>query len=385
MRTYPPLMAVLFLLAACQPVAPPAEVLRSVRVQTVQLGQVSAVHEYAGEIRGRTESRLGFRVGGKLVQRFVNVGDRIKSGQLLAKIDSRDLSLSLDAARAAVQTAKVQYDLALAELKRYQSLRDQGFISGAELDRRESVVRSASAQLEQAKAQANAQENQVSYSMLHADEPGVVVAVEAEPGAVMAAGAPVIRVALDGPRDVVFAVPEDRVDALRQSSQRGSAFAVRLWGEGDRTFPVTIREVAASADAATRTFTVKADVGSAKVKLGQTATVFETRQVETTDTPADVARLPLSSVFEFGGRSNVWLLTDEMTVKRQPVTVIGADGNAALIGSGLKSGQTVVTAGVHVLTDGQKVRRYVEPKRPGGTTGQKGGLTPTAASVPATR
>ena len=198
------------------------------------------------------------------------------------------------------------------------------------------------------------QSNQARYTNLVADGPGVVTAVEAEPGAVLAAGTPVLRVAQDGPRDVVFAVPEQQAGPLRALEGKRGALQVRVWGAGDAPLPATVREVSAAADPSTRTFLVKADIGRADARLGQTATV-------TLPVPAasGAFKLPLAAMFEQQGQSHVWLLdTTAMTVRAQPVKVAGAEGNMVLIASGLAAGQTVVSAGAHTLTAGQKVSLY---------------------------
>ncbi|HEU4459032.1 MAG TPA: efflux RND transporter periplasmic adaptor subunit [Methylibium sp.] len=342
------------LLAACSKPAPAPEPLRSVRTMVVAEGRAGGTHEYAGEVRARVESRLGFRVGGKIVRRAVDLGDSVKAGALLAQLDPQDLRLSQDSARAALGSAQAQHDLAAADFKRYQELLAQGFISAAELERREATLKAARATLEQARAQVAVQGNQAAYASLVADASGVITAVEAEPGQVVAAGAPVVRLAHDGPRDVVFSVPEDQQAWVRSFEGKPGALKVRLWGADD-VLPATVREVAAATDASTRTFLVKADIGRAPVKLGLTATA----QIER---PAadGVIKLPLAAVFESGGRSAVWVLDAQtMKVAAQPVQLAGADGNEVVIAAGLKPGAEVVTAGVHVLSPGQTVRRYL--------------------------
>lgn len=356
MRGTPLLILVLacVVTAGCtrQPTAP--EPVRAVRTLTVGAQANGWNIDYAAEVRARTESRLSFRVGGKMVSRAVEVGDTVKAGQLLASLDPQDLRLSQDAARSGLHAAKVNADQAAADFKRFKELREQGFISTAELERRETTYQAAQAQFEQARAQSGVQTNQARYSALIADVSGVVTAVEAEPGAVLAAGAPVLRLAQAGPRDVVFAVPEQHADRVRALLGQAGALQVRLWGAGDRSLPATVREVAAAADPATRTFTVKADVGRADVRLGQTATVSLT-----VPATAGVLKLPLAAVFEQQGKSCVWLLdTTAMTVKAQPIQVVGAEGNLVLVGAGLVAGQTIVSAGAHTLTPGQKVALY---------------------------
>ncbi len=362
-----PLLLALFtapLLWACSP-PPPAEApLRAVRTMTVQPGQAGLTHEYAAEIRARTESRLGFQVGGKLIERMVNVGDQVGAGRALARLDTRDLALGQQAARAAVQAAQVQVELNQADYQRYKELRDKGFISGAELERRETTLKASRAALEQARAQAGVQDNQAGYALLTAAAPGVITSVEAEPGAVLSAGTTVLRLAHDGPRDAVFNVPEDRVDSVRALLGRPGALALRPWGAGDKALPATLREVSAAADPATRTFQVKADIGSSALRLGQTATIAIAAPVSPAQAGA-VFRLPLAAVFERGGQPMVWRVDRaSMLVQARPVTVAGAEGNLVLIGAGLAAGESVVTAGVHTLNEGQKVRWYQEPSAP---------------------
>jgi membrane fusion protein, multidrug efflux system len=339
----------------CSRAAPEPVPVRAVRTLTVGEGAEGSSVDYAAEVRARTESRLSFRVAGKMVSREVDIGDSVKPRQVLARLDPQDLRLGQQAARSAVEAAQVNADQAAADFKRFRELRDQGFISAAELDRRESALKAALAQLQQARAQAGVQSNQARYSALVADVGGVVTAVEAEPGAVLAAGAPVLRLAHDGPRDVVFSVPEQQAAALRALEGQAGALRVRLWGADDAPLPATVREVAAAADPVTRTFVVKADIGAAAaLKLGQTATVSLPLPAR-----SGVLRLPLAAVFEHQGRSSVWLLDPaSMTVRPQPVQVAGAEGNRVLVADGLRAGQVVVTAGVHTLAPGQKVALY---------------------------
>jgi len=343
------------LMAACSKAPPAPEPVRAVRTMTVAAGEAGGTHDFAAEVRPRTESRLGFRVAGKMVSRSVEAGQRVRAGQALARLDAGDLRLGQEAAAAAAQAATTQYELAAAEFKRFQDLRAQGFISAWELERRETALKATQAQAEQARAQAEVQRNQAGYATLTATADGVITAVEAEPGAVLAAGTPVLRLAHDGPRDAVFTVPEDGVAAARALLGRQGALQVRVWGAAG-SLPATVREVAAAADPATRTFQIKADLGAAAVQLGQTLTVsiaLPRRE--------GIARLPLTAVMQQQGRPAVWLVdTASMTVKVQPVSVAGADGNDVIVASGLQPGQRVVTAGVHVLTPGQKVKLYGE-------------------------
>lgn len=357
-----PVLMLALLLGACSRPEVPQEPVRAVKLMTVSRGALQAHAGYAGEVRARTESRLGFRVGGKLVQRPVEVGQRVTAGQLLAQLDAQDLALVAQAAQAQVVAAQTQRDLAAADFKRFADLKTQGFVSGAEIERRQATLDAAEATLRQARAQGAVQGHQAAYARLLADGPGVVLAVEAEVGQVVAAGAPVVRVARDGVRDAVIAVPEDQLSRVRV----GQPAQVRLWSAGQATtapFTAQVRELAASADPVTRTFQVKLALpADAQVALGATVNVlFDGEPVAATARPI---RLPTSALIRASGGkasdSAVWVFDPAgSTVSMRTVVVAGADGNELLIASGLKEGEEVVAAGVHVLSPGQKVTRFV--------------------------
>ena len=331
----------LLMLGACSKSAPAPEPVRAVKTVVIAPATAGSNYEYAAEIRARVESRLGFRVGGKMVERPVNVGDTVKAGQVLARLDPRDLRLGEDVARAAVASAAVNLQQAEADFKRYGDLRDQGFISGAELERRETTLKVAQAQLAQARAQSGVQGNQAAYAALTADAGGVITGVDVEPGMVVAAGAPVLRLAHDGPRDVVFSVPEDKVALVQAVAARQGSVRVRLWSSSGGDVPATIREISAAADPATRTFLVKADLGSAAApRLGQTATV-----AIAAPRLGGVARVPLSALKEHQGGTSVWIVDPaSMTAMARPVQIGGAEGNEAIVLAGLLPGDRVVTA-----------------------------------------
>ncbi len=357
------LLVTLLTLGACSKVPPAPEPVRAVKTMIVQPTTSAGAYEYSGEIRARVESRLGFRVGGKMTERSANLGDAVRAGQVLARLDPRDLRLGQDVAVAAVASAEVSLRQSDSDFKRYRDLRDQGFISNAELERRETTLKVAQAQLQQARAQSGVQGNQAAYAALVADADGVVTGVEVDPGTVVAAGTPVLRLAHDGPRDVVFSVPEDKVDMIQALAARKGSVRVRFWGTGTPQIEARVREVAAAADPTTRTFLVKADLGEAApaaLRLGQTANVA-------IDGPrlAGVARVPLSALKEDHGKSTVWMVdAASMTTVARPVLVGGAEGNEAIVVAGLAAGDRIVTAGVHMLSPGQKVRLYADPEAP---------------------
>jgi RND family efflux transporter MFP subunit len=348
-------LAAAALLGACSRPAPPEEPVRSVKLLTVGVAALQSSLEYSGEVRARVESRLGFRVAGKIVQRQAELGQHVRAGQVLAQLDPRDYQLAADAARAQLQSATTQRDLAAADYQRYQALKDQNFISGAELERRDATLKAAQATLDQARAQLSAQGNQAGYTTLVADVSGVVTGIDAEPGQVVAAGTPVVRIAQDGPRDVVFAVPEDKVRLMAP----GSEVAVRGWSSGTE-LTGRVREVAASADAATRTYQVKVAVEGTQVPaLG--ATVYVTpRALSHAGVPA--IKLPTSALRQEGQATAVWVYDPASgTVRSQVVQIATADGNDAVVATGLTPGMQVVATGVHVLSPGQKVLVY-QPK-----------------------
>lgn len=348
------LFAATLVLAACSRPAPVEEPVRAVKVMTVRLGGLQATQEFSGEVRPRIESRLGFRVAGKLVSREVELGQRVKAGQVLARLDPQDYRLAADAAQAQLGAAVTNRDLAAADFKRFKELREQNFISGAELERREASLKAAQAQVDQAQAQLAAQRNQGAYTSLVADAPGVVTAIEAETGQVVSAGQPVVRVAQDGARDAVFAVPEDKLNLMRQ----GSAVEVSVW-PGQTQLAGRVRELSASADPVTRTYQVKVALeGRQLPPLGATVTVQPKVRSEERNS---AIKLPTSALRQDGQATAVWVLdTKSMTVQSQPVQIATADGNEAVIAAGLHEGQQVVVAGVHVLSPGQKVTLYQE-------------------------
>jgi RND family efflux transporter MFP subunit len=340
----------LVLLAACSKDAPPQEEVRPVRALTLAAGGAQATTEFSGDVRPRYESRLGFRVGGKISARKVDVGTTVKRGTLLMQLDPQDLRLGQAQAQANLRAAQTNSDLARAELKRYQDLRSQNFVSQAVLDQKLAASRSSQASVEAARAQLREQANQTGYASLESDTDGVVTSIDAEVGQVVAAGAPVVRVARTDEKEVVIGVPEDQVDELRQVGE----VRVRLWADPNRAIVGRIREVSPVADAATRTYTVKVSIpASEEVRLGMTAVVQLVRQ-SAAGAGAQL-RVPLSSLVQNKGASAVWVI-ENGAVKLQPVQVGGVAGNDVLLTGGVRAGQVIVTAGVTLLKNGQKVK-----------------------------
>lgn len=338
----------LALLAACSKPVEKAEEIRPVRAIQLAAGNVDVAAEFSGEVRARIESRLGFRVGGKIIARKVDVGAIVKRGQVLMQLDPQDMQLAQAQANAGLKAAESNRDLARAELKRYQDLREKNFVSQAVLDSKETAFKAAQASYEQALAAFRNQSNQAGYTTLVSDVDGVVTGVDAEVGQVVAPGTPVVRVARTGEKEIVIGIPEDKVDVLRRMTD----VRVRTWARPDEIIPGKLRELSPVADPATRTYTAKIAIPNAPdhVKLGMTAYVaFSTKSQNAMIT------LPLTALFQDKSATAVWVV-ENGAVKAVPVQVAGSSGNEIVVAAGISPGQTIVTAGVNLLKPGQKVK-----------------------------
>ncbi|MES2126705.1 MAG: efflux RND transporter periplasmic adaptor subunit [Pseudomonadota bacterium] len=338
----------LVLLSACSKPAEKAEDIRPVRAVLLTENSVDVNAEFSGEVRPRVESRLGFRVGGKITSRKVDVGSVVKHGDVLMQLDPQDLQLSQAQANAALRAAETNRDLAKAELKRYQDLRDKNFVSQAVLDTKVSAFKAAQASVDSSQAAYHGQSNQAGYATLVSDVDGVVTAVDAEVGQVVTPGMPVVRVAKSGEMEIVIGIPEDKVETLRKVAD----VQVRLWANPKEIIAGKIREVSPIADPQTRTYTVKVSMPQtpADAKLGMTALVqFSSK------TPNPVIRVPLTALFHEKAKTSVWIV-ENGAVRLVPVQIGGTSGNEILLIGGVKAGQTVVTAGVNQLKNGQKVK-----------------------------
>jgi RND family efflux transporter MFP subunit len=336
-------------LTGCARPQPSGEDVRPVRAVTVSPQVAATAAELAGEVRPRIEARVGFQVAGRIARRLVEVGQTVQSGQVLATLDPSDYQLGLAAARAQVSAAQVDRDQQRIDYKRFEELSKQGFISGADLERRKANLDAAEARYAQAAAQADVSGNQAAYSTLRAPAPGVVTGLDAEAGQVVTAGQSVVRIARTEEREVAVSIPEGQLETLRRITD----VHVRLWAS-DKTLHGRVREIAPMADPSTRTYPARITLVDApsSVALGMSATVLF-------DTPlaSSVIALPLQALFKEGDSTYVWVLDrHEMTVKRSAITLANVSGNDVVVGSGVAPGDTVVTAGVHLLKPGQKVK-----------------------------
>lgn len=352
-------------LAACQPKAAsaPQEVIRPVKtivVGTLGAANAEAGGSYSAEIRPQIESQLGFRVGGKVIERLVDIGTAVKKDQPLMRLDPTDLQLSANAAQAQVAVAKANDDVAQAAFKRAQDMAKQNFISAGALDQAMGTANASKAALAAAQATSNLGANATQYGVLRADADGVVTALLAEVGQVVAAGTPVLKVAAGRNKDVVFAVPETIAGQIK----RGTLLQVQLWAKTGLTLPATVRDVSVIADSLTRTYAIKASLQDTNnlAPLGATAAVTINRKAMTAKTSSSVDWLtvPLSSLVESKGKVAVWVVEGGVAKKREvtvssALSAAGADEQVAVT-SGLAAGSVVVTAGIHTLLEGQKVR-----------------------------
>lgn len=338
------------LLAACTEAAEkkPPEDVRTVRV--LKIGAAEAVRriEYAGEVRPRHETRLGFRVPGKIVERRVEVGSRVKPGDVVARLDAADLALAEKTAAAQLAAVQAERDLAEADFRRYADLRAKSFISQAEYDRRANAFHTAESRLAAARAQQRQAANQVAYATLVADTAGVITAIEAEAGQVVAAGQAVARLARPGEKEVAFAVPESQ----RQLFEGPARIEVALNARPGRTWKAKLRELSPAADPATRTYTARATILDAgdDVELGMSA-----RAVLALDAPAGRIEVPIAALHSRGDRPQVFVVMGG-TVQLRDVKTAGVHGERVAIASGLQPGDVVVVAGANLLRPGQRVR-----------------------------
>jgi RND family efflux transporter MFP subunit len=345
------LAAVVLLLAACSPApseAPPAS--RPVKTLVVAAEPIDRVSQYAGEVRARYEISLAFRVGGKIIERQAEIGQQVEADQTLMQLDSGDLALNQQALRAQLTAAEADRDQAQSKLNRAKALLVRNLISRNDFDSLKGAYDTAQARVQQAESQLSGGARQTGYAQLRTDQAGVITALHAEVGQVVAAGQPVINLALPGEKEVAISVPENRRDEL----QIGEEVQISLWSAPGRLYSGQVRETAPLADPLTRTYAVKItfiDPDSA-VQLGMTASVRASRRLA-----APAIRLPLTALIEHEGQPAVWVVDPQtLKVARRTVHLGEFHGDQVIVASGLAPGQRVVTAGVHKLYPDQPVR-----------------------------
>ena len=337
------------LLAGCEAnTAPAPRSERPVQVQRVAFEGNGSTREFVGVVRARYETDLGFRVAGKIVTRVVNVGDRVRAGDVVARLDPQDLALQVESTEAELAAATSNLAQAAADLERYTTLKGKGFASIADFDRKKAANDEAEGRLQRAKRALDLARNALGYADLKADADGVITATLAEAGQVVAIGQAVARLAHQGEKEAVVALPETWLGEARKATA-----TVELWSERGRSFDARLRELSPQADAMTRTYAARFTIAETddSVAFGMTATVRLSRLAD-----GRVARLPLSAILNRGSGPSVYAIDRTGALVLRPVTVASFTENVALVTSGISDGDQVVTLGVQKLEAGLKVR-----------------------------
>jgi RND family efflux transporter MFP subunit len=346
------LLLLLPALAACRAETPAAAAdtapaPRPVQVAEVQLAPAAGAAAYTGTVRARHEVDLGFRTGGRIVQRLVELGDTVEAGQELARLDPADLGLALRSAEADLAAAEAQARQAANDAARSRALLAAGHVATAFDDQRQAAARAAAERVTSARAALDLARNRLSYATLRAPTAGVVTALLAEAGQVVPEGQPVLRLADPSQRELLVRVPESGLAAL------GTAAAeARFWARPDITLPATLRELAPQAEGALRTYTARFALPAAPgwVALGMTGTVRLATEA------APVATLPLGALHDRGAGPMVWRVTPEGRVEAVPVAVRSLTETTAEVTASLQPGERVVALGPQLLDPASRVR-----------------------------
>jgi len=329
----------------------PHQISRPVKVARI-VDQADSMMSFAGDVRARYETMLSFRVAGKLLARQIDVGDRVRKGQVLARLDQSDYRFAVQDLHAQLASAVADRDFLRDDVARYRELLAQKVTSPPEFDRHQTAYTTARERATALEAQLGHAVNQLAYTELRADRDGVVTALEVETGQVVSAGQAIVKLAQLDEKDIHFDVPEHRLPGLK----RRQAISINLWADHDRRLKGHIREIASAADPASRTYRVKAALleNQDAAQLGMTATVWIP-----SNTPS-LMTVPLSALFtpqNKPGQPHVWLVDEQTsTVRSVPVQVGDTLEGERIAVTGLASGQLLVSAGVQRLTEGQAVR-----------------------------
>jgi RND family efflux transporter MFP subunit len=323
--------------------------LRAVVAQSVVFEPMASNRSFVGVVRPRTESDLGFRVSGKVAERLVQAGERVSSGQALARLDTVDLNLQLEQAQAEFNAAKASLVQAEAEDRRIGLLRREGWSTASSAEKQRALVEEAKGRMNRGERSVSLASNSMAYATLKADADGIVTATLVEPGQVVAAGIPAIRLAKVDSREAVAAIPEAVVDRVKTAKAE-----VSLWSEPGKVFQAKLRELSPSADPTTRTYQARFTIiePPPSLEFGLTATVT------LSDPDSErVARLPLSALFNQGQGASVFVVnpaTGALSLK--PVEVVAYESNDVVLRKGVSAGDMVVTLGVQKLDISQRVR-----------------------------
>lgn len=356
-------MSMLVALTACgngEPAATPPRPVLVARADAAAGPLPVALTAFAGEIRAREETTLSFRVGGKLARRFVDAGDRVRKGDVLAELDPEDLRLQSDGFEAQFVAAEAQLARTRADHARFAALAKDQLVSRSSLDQQTAALRAAEGQARAARAQRDVARNQSGYASLLASADGVIATRIAEVGQVLAPGQTVFSFVVEGEREVAFALPESNIREFRV----GQAALVELWNSEAPPLSAKIREISPVADPITRTYAARASLAPEHVDavaLGQSARVFIVGAG-----PVGALTVPLSAVQrDAGGRTMVWV-ADPKSQRARPVLVVAGSyaADSVPILSGLKPTDWVVIAGGHLLHADQVVLPVDRSNRP---------------------
>lgn len=320
-----------------------------VRAATLQ-GATAGSRSFTGTVAARVQSDLGFRVSGKVLERFVDTGQAVKQGQLLMRIDTADLKLAVHAQQEAVAAARALAKQTAADEARYRNLLGTGVISASTYDQAKAAADAAKAQLNAAAAQAEVARNASRYAELVADADGIVMDTLAEPGQVVSAGQVVVRVARAGPREAVIQLPETLRPAV------GSVGQAALFGKEGITVPTKLRQLSNAADRLTRTFEARYVLEGelADAPLGATITIHIP---DGHSTASGDFQVPIGALFDAGKGPGVWVINGEPAkVVWRPVAVQRVSDEGARITGQLKPGERIVALGAHLLHEGEQVR-----------------------------
>jgi RND family efflux transporter MFP subunit len=326
--------------------APEIRPVRTVVAASTESGEAVVL---TGHVAAETEASLGFRIGGRVIQRLVNVGDHVETGQDLAKLDPQDEVNALRSVEAALAAARAGLTLSRDTFERQRQLLAGGHVSRAVFDQAQKELQTAQANVDDAEARLTNQALRVSWTILQADAPGTVSSIGAEPGEVVQPGQLIVRLARHDGRDAVFDVPA----RLLREAPSSAEISVRLADDPSIVATGRVREVATQADPATRTFEVKVGLTDppAEMRLGSTVT----GTLRLTSEPAVI--IPAAALTSLNGQPAVWLVDPEkLTVALRNVETARFDPDTVIIEHGIEIGDIVVTAGVHALHPGQKVR-----------------------------
>jgi len=342
-------VALLALLAACSSEAPPPSPPRPVKTQLIELAPVSDIGSVTGEIKARTETDMGFRIGGRVRDRPVDVGTITARDEVLARLDDTNEHNAVRIAEAQLTSVKAELQDAEGNETRQRELLQRGFTTQVNYDSASRRLKMAQANVASAEVSLKDAQERLGYTVLHADEAGVVTAVGAQPGQVVASGQMIVRLARTGEKEAVFNVAEQIFRAV----PRDPPIEVALLSDPTVTANGKVREVAPSADPVTRTFTVRIALEDPPMQMRLGSAVVGRVVLEA----QKVATVPPAALFKDGDEPAVWLFDQAAsTVGLRKVTVLRYENDRVLISGGVGNGDRVVVAGVQRLRPGMKVR-----------------------------